>query len=211
MAERFPIGRDLFRVVVLSRRRGANSLSECPENSEAPSGACVEVRVPSTALHVFVSTTSDSSVGPRLDSRGCLRSREGAFFFFFWSEVTSGSGLGCPSSACVCDPSAVLCPGSARRRGERRAVQPRLACLGNRGDGPQGEALGGGVRWVALQGRRRALKVPTSRRRCPRTRLTEGVYAAGGSKVHGMINREAKFVFAVGQMFCESSCARSQS
>lgn len=58
-------------------------MSECPENSEAPSGACVEVRVPSTALHVFVSTTSDSSVGPRLDSRGCLRSREGAFFFFF--------------------------------------------------------------------------------------------------------------------------------
>ncbi|XP_077397389.1 autophagy-related protein 16-1 isoform X2 [Festucalex cinctus] len=34
-------------------RRGANSLSTSPENSEAPSGSCVDVRVPSTALHVF--------------------------------------------------------------------------------------------------------------------------------------------------------------
>ncbi|XP_051934100.1 autophagy-related protein 16-1 isoform X3 [Hippocampus zosterae] len=38
---------------IFGRRRGANSLSASPENSEAPSGACVEVRVPSTALHVF--------------------------------------------------------------------------------------------------------------------------------------------------------------
>ncbi|XP_061536822.1 autophagy-related protein 16-1 isoform X1 [Phycodurus eques] len=43
----------LLRVVVLRRRRGANSFGTSPENSQAPSGACVEVRVPSTALHVF--------------------------------------------------------------------------------------------------------------------------------------------------------------
>ncbi|XP_054452313.1 autophagy-related protein 16-1 isoform X4 [Anoplopoma fimbria] len=36
-----------------SRRRPANSFSSSPENSEAPSGVCAEVRVPSTALHVF--------------------------------------------------------------------------------------------------------------------------------------------------------------
>ncbi|XP_061828418.1 autophagy-related protein 16-1 isoform X2 [Nerophis lumbriciformis] len=35
------------------RRRGANSLGTSPENPEAPLGACAEVRVPSTALHVF--------------------------------------------------------------------------------------------------------------------------------------------------------------
>ncbi|XP_026184187.1 autophagy-related protein 16-1 isoform X3 [Mastacembelus armatus] len=34
-------------------RRSANSFSTSPENTEAPSGACAEVRVPSTALHVF--------------------------------------------------------------------------------------------------------------------------------------------------------------
>ncbi|XP_061733812.1 autophagy-related protein 16-1 isoform X2 [Nerophis ophidion] len=34
-------------------RRGANSLGTSPENPEAPMGACAEVRVPSTALHVF--------------------------------------------------------------------------------------------------------------------------------------------------------------
>ncbi|XP_049916549.1 autophagy-related protein 16-1 isoform X8 [Epinephelus moara] len=37
----------------LSRRRTANSFSTSPENTEAPSGVCAEVRVPSTALHVF--------------------------------------------------------------------------------------------------------------------------------------------------------------
>ncbi|XP_030254022.1 autophagy-related protein 16-1 isoform X5 [Sparus aurata] len=36
-----------------SRRRTANSFSTSPENTEAPSGVCAEVRVPSTALHVF--------------------------------------------------------------------------------------------------------------------------------------------------------------
>ncbi|XP_071769972.1 autophagy-related protein 16-1 isoform X3 [Centroberyx gerrardi] len=35
------------------RRRTANSFSTSPENAEAPSGVCAEVRVPSTALHVF--------------------------------------------------------------------------------------------------------------------------------------------------------------
>ncbi|XP_061916829.1 autophagy-related protein 16-1 isoform X2 [Entelurus aequoreus] len=35
------------------RRRGANSLGTSPENPEAPLGACADVRVPSTALHVF--------------------------------------------------------------------------------------------------------------------------------------------------------------
>uniref|UniRef100_A0A3B4WT13 APG16-like 1 n=1 Tax=Seriola lalandi dorsalis TaxID=1841481 RepID=A0A3B4WT13_SERLL len=35
------------------RRRTANSFSTSPENTEAPSGGCAEVRVPSTALHVF--------------------------------------------------------------------------------------------------------------------------------------------------------------
>ncbi|XP_040901601.1 autophagy-related protein 16-1 isoform X3 [Toxotes jaculatrix] len=34
-------------------RRTANSFSASPENAEAPSGVCAEVRVPSTALHVF--------------------------------------------------------------------------------------------------------------------------------------------------------------
>ncbi|KAL6104870.1 atg16l1 [Pungitius sinensis] len=37
----------------LSRRRPANSFSSSPENTDAPSGVCAEVRVPSTALHVF--------------------------------------------------------------------------------------------------------------------------------------------------------------
>ncbi|KAF0031037.1 hypothetical protein F2P81_017768 [Scophthalmus maximus] len=36
-------------------RRAANSFSSSPENTEAPSGVCADVRVPSTALHVFVS------------------------------------------------------------------------------------------------------------------------------------------------------------
>uniref|UniRef100_A0A3Q4MI02 ATG16 autophagy related 16-like 1 (S. cerevisiae) n=1 Tax=Neolamprologus brichardi TaxID=32507 RepID=A0A3Q4MI02_NEOBR len=35
------------------RRRSANSFSTSPESSEAPSGVCAEVRVPTTALHVF--------------------------------------------------------------------------------------------------------------------------------------------------------------
>lgn len=34
-------------------RRTANSFSTSPESTEAPSGVCAEVRVPSTALHVF--------------------------------------------------------------------------------------------------------------------------------------------------------------
>ncbi|CAJ1066423.1 autophagy-related protein 16-1 isoform X3 [Xyrichtys novacula] len=34
-------------------RRPAGSFSSSPENTEAPSGVCAEVRVPSTALHVF--------------------------------------------------------------------------------------------------------------------------------------------------------------
>ncbi|KAM9318032.1 autophagy-related protein 16-1 isoform 2-T2 [Pholidichthys leucotaenia] len=37
----------------LCRRRSANSFSTSPESVEAPSGVCAEVRVPSTALHVF--------------------------------------------------------------------------------------------------------------------------------------------------------------
>lgn len=41
------------RLFVLSRRRSANSFSTSPESSEAPSGVCAEVRVPTTALHVF--------------------------------------------------------------------------------------------------------------------------------------------------------------
>uniref|UniRef100_A0A673CAC6 ATG16 autophagy related 16-like 1 (S. cerevisiae) n=1 Tax=Sphaeramia orbicularis TaxID=375764 RepID=A0A673CAC6_9TELE len=36
-----------------SRRRSANSFSTSPENTETPSGVCAEVRVPTTALHVF--------------------------------------------------------------------------------------------------------------------------------------------------------------
>ncbi|XP_040901600.1 autophagy-related protein 16-1 isoform X2 [Toxotes jaculatrix] len=38
---------------IFGRRRTANSFSASPENAEAPSGVCAEVRVPSTALHVF--------------------------------------------------------------------------------------------------------------------------------------------------------------
>uniref|UniRef100_A0A3B3ZMH8 Autophagy-related protein 16 domain-containing protein n=1 Tax=Periophthalmus magnuspinnatus TaxID=409849 RepID=A0A3B3ZMH8_9GOBI len=36
-----------------SRRRHTNSLSSSPENTEPPAGACAEVRLPTTALHVF--------------------------------------------------------------------------------------------------------------------------------------------------------------
>ncbi|XP_069566521.1 autophagy-related protein 16-1 isoform X1 [Brachyistius frenatus] len=36
-----------------SSRRPANSFSTSPEGTEAPSGGCAEVRVPSTALHIF--------------------------------------------------------------------------------------------------------------------------------------------------------------
>ncbi|XP_022075130.1 autophagy-related protein 16-1-like isoform X3 [Acanthochromis polyacanthus] len=38
---------------IFGRRRPANSFSTSPESTEAPSGVCAEVRVPSTALHVF--------------------------------------------------------------------------------------------------------------------------------------------------------------
>ncbi|XP_071352171.1 autophagy-related protein 16-1 isoform X2 [Trachinotus anak] len=38
---------------IFGRRRTANSFSSSPENTEAPSGGCAEVRVPSTALHMF--------------------------------------------------------------------------------------------------------------------------------------------------------------
>lgn len=44
-----------FFFFLTSRRRSANSFSTSPESTEAPSGVCAEVRVPSTALHVFVS------------------------------------------------------------------------------------------------------------------------------------------------------------
>uniref|UniRef100_A0A3B3ZMA9 Autophagy-related protein 16 domain-containing protein n=1 Tax=Periophthalmus magnuspinnatus TaxID=409849 RepID=A0A3B3ZMA9_9GOBI len=39
-------------------RRHTNSLSSSPENTEPPAGACAEVRLPTTALHVFVSTST---------------------------------------------------------------------------------------------------------------------------------------------------------
>uniref|UniRef100_UPI0037E8A365 autophagy-related protein 16-1 isoform X1 n=1 Tax=Semicossyphus pulcher TaxID=241346 RepID=UPI0037E8A365 len=38
---------------IFGRRRPAGSFSSSPESTEAPSGVCAEVRVPSTALHVF--------------------------------------------------------------------------------------------------------------------------------------------------------------
>ncbi|XP_029964129.1 autophagy-related protein 16-1 isoform X1 [Salarias fasciatus] len=38
---------------IFGRRRTANSLSTSPESTENPSGVCAEVRVPTTALHVF--------------------------------------------------------------------------------------------------------------------------------------------------------------
>ncbi|XP_068561537.1 autophagy-related protein 16-1 isoform X2 [Cebidichthys violaceus] len=38
---------------IFGRRRPTNSFSSSPEHPEAPSGVCAEVRVPSTALHVF--------------------------------------------------------------------------------------------------------------------------------------------------------------
>ena len=40
--------------VCVFRRRG-HPYSSSPEGSEAPSGVCAEVRVPTTAIHVFVS------------------------------------------------------------------------------------------------------------------------------------------------------------
>uniref|UniRef100_A0A665VQX0 Autophagy-related protein 16-1-like n=1 Tax=Echeneis naucrates TaxID=173247 RepID=A0A665VQX0_ECHNA len=44
---------NIFGSISPSRRRTTNSFSSSPENTEAPSGGCAEVRVPSTALHVF--------------------------------------------------------------------------------------------------------------------------------------------------------------
>nr|XP_043889014.1 autophagy-related protein 16-1 isoform X1 [Solea senegalensis] len=38
---------------IFGRRRSTNSFSTSPENTETPSGVCADVRVPSTALHVF--------------------------------------------------------------------------------------------------------------------------------------------------------------
>ncbi|XP_037533665.1 autophagy-related protein 16-1 [Nematolebias whitei] len=38
---------------MFGRRRSANSFSTSPDPTETPSGVCAEVRVPSTALHVF--------------------------------------------------------------------------------------------------------------------------------------------------------------
>ncbi|XP_013886522.1 autophagy-related protein 16-1 isoform X3 [Austrofundulus limnaeus] len=38
---------------IFGRRRSTNSFSTSPEPTEAPTGVCAEVRVPSTALHVF--------------------------------------------------------------------------------------------------------------------------------------------------------------
>ena len=39
----------------VDRRRPGNSYGTSPENTETTSGVCADVRVPSTALHVFVS------------------------------------------------------------------------------------------------------------------------------------------------------------
>lgn len=38
---------------IFGRRRSVNSFGTSPENAEAASGACLEVRVPTTALHIF--------------------------------------------------------------------------------------------------------------------------------------------------------------
>ncbi|XP_063061530.1 autophagy-related protein 16-1 isoform X2 [Engraulis encrasicolus] len=38
---------------IFGRRRSVNSYGGSPDNAEAASGACVEVRVPTTALHIF--------------------------------------------------------------------------------------------------------------------------------------------------------------
>ncbi|XP_024132664.1 autophagy-related protein 16-1 [Oryzias melastigma] len=38
---------------IFGRKRSTNSFSSSPESNETPSGVCAEVRVPSTALHVF--------------------------------------------------------------------------------------------------------------------------------------------------------------
>ncbi|XP_030599755.1 autophagy-related protein 16-1 isoform X1 [Archocentrus centrarchus] len=38
---------------IFGRRRSANSFSTSPESTEAQSGVCAEVRVPTTALHIF--------------------------------------------------------------------------------------------------------------------------------------------------------------
>lgn len=48
-----PPGGLLDSISTIFGRRPANSFSSSPENTEAPSGVCAEVRVPSTALHVF--------------------------------------------------------------------------------------------------------------------------------------------------------------
>ncbi|XP_068440347.1 autophagy-related protein 16-1 isoform X3 [Clinocottus analis] len=48
-----PPGGLLDSISTIFGRRSANSFSSSPENTEALSGVCAEVRVPSTALHVF--------------------------------------------------------------------------------------------------------------------------------------------------------------
>ncbi|XP_023009715.1 autophagy-related protein 16-1 isoform X3 [Maylandia zebra] len=48
-----PPGGLLDSISLMFGRRSANSFSTSPESSEAPSGVCAEVRVPTTALHVF--------------------------------------------------------------------------------------------------------------------------------------------------------------
>ncbi|XP_041795993.1 autophagy-related protein 16-1 isoform X4 [Chelmon rostratus] len=48
-----PPGGLLDSISSIFGRRTANSFSSSPENTETPSGVCAEVRVPSTALHVF--------------------------------------------------------------------------------------------------------------------------------------------------------------
>uniref|UniRef100_A0A3B3CBR0 ATG16 autophagy related 16-like 1 (S. cerevisiae) n=1 Tax=Oryzias melastigma TaxID=30732 RepID=A0A3B3CBR0_ORYME len=46
---------------IFGRKRSTNSFSSSPESNETPSGVCAEVRVPSTALHVFVSICCESA------------------------------------------------------------------------------------------------------------------------------------------------------
>uniref|UniRef100_A0A3Q1C2T6 Autophagy-related protein 16 domain-containing protein n=1 Tax=Amphiprion ocellaris TaxID=80972 RepID=A0A3Q1C2T6_AMPOC len=74
------------------RRRTANSFSSSPESTEAPSGVCAEVRVPSTALHVFEAHDGEVnavrfSPGSRLLATGGMDRR-----VKLWEVVAGESG-----------------------------------------------------------------------------------------------------------------------
>lgn len=118
----------------LSRRRTANSLSTSPENTETPSGGCAEVRVPSTALHSFVSTAI-ACMSRLIDGLTVDSSKIVMFDIWVFSPFLQ---LQCVAPVCVCAPS-----GSPQWWSKCSKVQPWVPSPSNRRDRSQGEAVGG--------------------------------------------------------------------